>query len=175
MAKQAARRPRAQQALGAGARGVRGAGVTKPHQAAAASSAAIQANSTCNPSRTPTAFEGRLYALCKCIPAGRVATYGVLAEVLGSAPRACGQALRRNPFAPVVPCHRVIAASLELGGFSGQWGVGCPNVDKKRRLLAEEGVKFGEGGKLLPSAAACVMTPAELRAAAAAAGALIPH
>ena len=76
------------------------------------------------------------------------------------------QALRRNPFAPAVPCHRVIAASLELGGFSGGWGMGCDTVHKKRRLLGEEGVPFDDRGKLLPSAAAAVMTAAELRAAA---------
>ncbi|EFN53226.1 hypothetical protein CHLNCDRAFT_13905, partial [Chlorella variabilis] len=95
-----------------------------------------------------TPFEARLYAVCKCIPAGRVSTYGALAEVLHSAPRACGQALRRNPFAPAVPCHRVIAASLNLGGFNGSWGAACASVQKKRRLLAEEGVAFDDAGRL---------------------------
>lgn len=76
------------------------------------------------------------------------------------------QALRRNPFAPTVPCHRVIAASLELGGFSGGWGLGCDSVHKKRRLLQEEGVHFDERGRLLASDAGAVMTAAELRAAA---------
>lgn len=59
------------------------------------------------------------------------------------------QALRRNPFAPEVPCHRVIAASLDLGGFSGQWGPTTPNVCRKRELLATEGVRFDEAGHLL--------------------------
>lgn len=99
------------------------------------------------PKRAPTVFEARLYEMCKRIPKGKVATYGLMAQALNSAPRAVGQALRRNPFAPVVPCHRVIAASLELGGFSGQWGEGCENVKKKRRLLEEEGVAFK--GKVL--------------------------
>lgn len=76
------------------------------------------------------------------------------------------QALRRNPFAPVVPCHRVIAASLELGGFQGSWGAGCDSVQKKRRMLGEEGVPFDAEGRLLRREA--VMTAAELRAAAAA-------
>ena len=49
---------------------------------------------TAKPSRPPTAFEARLYAVCKCIPPGRVSTYGALAEVLHSAPRACGQVRR---------------------------------------------------------------------------------
>ena len=54
------------------------------------------------PNRPPTAFESRLYAVCKSIPAGRVATYGVMAEVLGSAPRACGQV---GLCVGLSPCH----------------------------------------------------------------------
>ncbi|GLC49514.1 hypothetical protein PLESTB_000227500 [Pleodorina starrii] len=52
------------------------------------------------------------------------------------------QALRRNPFAPVVPCHRVVAADLSLGGFSGAWGIADPKVQRKKRMLEEEGVEF---------------------------------
>ena len=73
------------------------------------------------PDRPPTAFERRVYTACSAIPAGRVATYGVLADVLASSARAVGQALRRNPYAPRVPCHRVVAAGQGLGGFSGTW------------------------------------------------------
>ncbi|PRW59512.1 RING-2 [Chlorella sorokiniana] len=143
------------------------AAAAKPAATAGAEApAAAPAPAAGKPNRPPTAFESRLYAVCKCIPAGRVATYGVMAEVLGSAPRACGQALRRNPYAPVVPCHRVIAASLELGGFSGGWGLGCDTVHKKRRLLEEEGVRFDDHGRLLASDKSAVMTAAELRAAA---------
>lgn len=65
-------------------------GMEVPAAAAAAPAAAGK------PNRPPTAFESRLYAVCKCIPAGRVATYGVMAEVLGSAPRACGQVGSRD-------------------------------------------------------------------------------
>ncbi|KAL6768421.1 hypothetical protein ACKKBF_B39085 [Auxenochlorella protothecoides x Auxenochlorella symbiontica] len=101
------------------------------------------------PNRPPTVFESRLYAVCKSIPEGKVSTYGAMAAVLKSAPRAVGQALRRNPYAPAVPCHRVIAASLELGGFSGQWGPQTPNVCKKRALLEKEGVLFDARGKLV--------------------------
>ncbi|KAG2431926.1 hypothetical protein HYH02_013145 [Chlamydomonas schloesseri] len=129
------------------------------------------------PNRPPTAFENRLYELCKCIPKGKVSTYGAMAVVLESAPRAVGQALRRNPFCPVVPCHRVVAADLNIGGFSGGWGISDPKVQRKRRLLEEEGVGFEEagaavGGKGAAAAAAegtCrvlkqfVLGPAELR------------
>lgn len=110
-------------------------------------------------SRAPTAFELRLYALCKCIPAGRVATYGGLAKALGSSPRAVGQALRRNPFAPLVPCHRVVASTLELGGFNGCWGEDQPKVQQKKALLLKEGVLF-QGLKIDPS---CVVNGTDLQ------------
>lgn len=65
-----------------------------------------------------TSFETRVYDLCSQIPRGQVSTYGDMAKSLGSSPRAVGQALRRNPFAPEVPCHRVVAADRKIGGFS---------------------------------------------------------
>lgn len=78
-------------------------------------------------------------ALCR-VPAGRVTTYGALARVVGCrCPRAVGQALRHNPFAPLVPCHRVVAADLSLGGFNGQRQ--GPELERKRALLAAEGVQ----------------------------------
>lgn len=80
------------------------------------------------------------------VPRGRVTTYQSLARYVGcGSARAVGQALKRNPFAPVVPCHRVIASDLSLGGFMGQRrGVA---IRRKARLLAAEGVRFA-GGKL---------------------------
>jgi len=82
--------------------------------------------------------------LCSAIPKGRVSTYGDLARALDppSSARAVGQAMRRNPFAPTVPCHRVVAADLQLGGFTGSWGASCQSVQKKRRMLEGEGVLF---------------------------------
>nr|POE73752.1 methylated-dna--protein-cysteine methyltransferase [Quercus suber] len=61
-----------------------------------------------------TPYQSRVYALLEQIPAGHVSTYAALSRALGSSPRAVGGALRRNPFAPRVPCHRVISA----GGVS---------------------------------------------------------
>lgn len=80
--------------------------------------------------------------VCKRIPRGKVATYGLLAKAVKSHPRAIGQALRHNPYAPIVPCHRVVAGTLEIGGFGGQWGEQCENAVKKRNMLMEEGVGF---------------------------------
>lgn len=92
------------------------------------------------PNRAPTEFEKRVYSLCRSIPEGRVATYGEMARALGSSARAVGGALRKNPFAPVVPCHRVIASDLTLGGFSGVWQAGTPELVRKEALLRSEGV-----------------------------------
>ncbi|GAX83630.1 hypothetical protein CEUSTIGMA_g11054.t1 [Chlamydomonas eustigma] len=92
--------------------------------------------------REPTHFEKRLYEVCKKIPKGKVSTYGTLANVLKSSARAVGQGMRRNPFAPEVPCHRVVASNLEIGGFSGSWGTENSNVCRKKAMLEAEGVIF---------------------------------
>lgn len=77
----------------------------------------------------------RVYELARTIAPGMTLSYGELAARLGSpgAARAVGQALRRNPFLLIVPCHRVLAADGKLGGFSAHGG-----LDTKRRLLAIE-------------------------------------
>ena len=83
-------------------------------------------------------FHRRVYALARTIPPGTTLTYGELAARLGTpgAARAVGQALGRNPFALVVPCHRVLAAGGRPGGFSASGGAAT-----KLRLLALEGVR----------------------------------
>uniref|UniRef100_A0A383WNP6 Methylated-DNA--protein-cysteine methyltransferase n=1 Tax=Tetradesmus obliquus TaxID=3088 RepID=A0A383WNP6_TETOB len=102
------------------------------------------------PNRPPTAYEQRVYEMCSAIPKGKVSTYGDMAKALSSSARAVGQAMRRNPFAPTVPCHRVVASSLDLGGFSGSWGISCANVQRKKAMLQAEGVQF-LGDKILGS------------------------
>lgn len=99
--------------------------------------------------RTP--FEKRVWtALCQ-IPRGRVTTYGLLSAHLGTSPRAVGNALRRNPFAPDVPCHRVVATGGTLGGFKGSWpkdGEGI-TITEKKSLLRGEGVRLDDKGRVL--------------------------
>ncbi|NLL83220.1 MAG: MGMT family protein [Lentisphaerae bacterium] len=81
------------------------------------------------------------------VPAGYVTTYGLLAKRIGcGSAQAVGQALGENPFAPAVPCHRVIASTLQLGGFTHQRAGEA--LQKKRQLLHEEGVYFNDAGKL---------------------------
>ncbi len=88
-------------------------------------------------------FADKVYALCKNIPKGKVSTYGAIAKALKSSPRAVGQALRCNPYAPIVPCHRVVRSDGSIGGFMGR--VKGKAVQKKISLLRKEGIKIVEG------------------------------
>ncbi|PWV70562.1 methylated-DNA-[protein]-cysteine S-methyltransferase [Prauserella marina] len=86
-------------------------------------------------------FHRRVYEVTLAIPAGSTMTYGQVATELGDpgSARAVGQALGNNPFAPIVPCHRVLAAGGKAGGFSATGG-----LDTKRRLLDAEGYHLEE-------------------------------
>lgn len=91
-----------------------------------------------------TDFQRRVYNALLKIPRGRVTTYKILARhIKCRSCRAVGQALKRNPFAPKVPCHRVIASDLSPGGFYGK-ETGAP-VRRKLKLLEAEGLKFKDG------------------------------
>lgn len=85
-------------------------------------------------------FQQRVYEVARAIPPGRTLTYGEVAALIGEpgASRAVGRALGDNPFAPVVPCHRVLAAGSRSGGFSAHGG-----VDTKLRMLQIERARFG--------------------------------
>lgn len=73
-----------------------------------------------------------------------MSTYKALSDALKSHPRAVGQALRVNPFAPLpVPCHRVIANDWSIGGFSGGFG-DCQFVADKKAKLTKEGCTFDD-------------------------------
>ncbi|HYE16988.1 MAG TPA: MGMT family protein [Tepidisphaeraceae bacterium] len=85
-------------------------------------------------------FHERVWAVCCAVPKGKVTTYAAIARKLGSggAFRAVGNALNKNPYAPRVPCHRVVGSDGSLTGFAG----GLP---KKKQLLVAEGVAFSNG------------------------------
>ena len=87
------------------------------------------------------AFHRKVYAAARAIPPGETLSYGDLAERVGSpgGARAVGQALGKNPFAIVVPCHRVLAAGGRTGGFSANGGVAT-----KLRMLAVEGARHAD-------------------------------
>jgi methylated-DNA-[protein]-cysteine S-methyltransferase len=97
--------------------------------------------------KEPTVFEARVYVVVRGIPAGRVSSYGAVGVACGcGSARAVGSALRKNPFAPEVACHRVVRANGELGGFFGESGVAAREA--KRRLLEAEGVGFDQAGRV---------------------------
>ena len=81
-------------------------------------------------------FHQRIYAIARSIPPGQTRTYGEIAQELGDKglSRAVGQAMGHNPFAPVVPCHRVLAAGNKPGGFSAGGGA----LTKLRMLGIED-------------------------------------
>lgn len=84
-----------------------------------------------------TEFQRRVYIELLNVPRGATITYGELARRIGCrSAQAVGQALRRNPFAPYVPCHRVIASNGSIGGFHGQ--IEGEMIEKKRQLLETE-------------------------------------
>lgn len=72
-----------------------------------------------------TPFQQEVWKACMSIPEGQTRSYRWIAERIGrpGAVRAVGSALGKNPFAPVVPCHRVIKADGTLGGFSAPGGL----------------------------------------------------
>jgi len=81
-------------------------------------------------------LDRRVYAAARTIPPGSTRTYGDVARLIGDATlaRRVGEALGRNPFPIVVPCHRVLAAGGRTGGFSARGG-----TDTKMQLLRVEG------------------------------------
>jgi len=85
-------------------------------------------------------FHRRVYEIALAIPPGRTLSYGDIAMRLGDVAlsRAVGQALGRNPFAPVVPCHRVLGAGGKMTGFSASGG-----VTTKQRMLLIENARLG--------------------------------
>lgn len=84
-----------------------------------------------------TDFQRKVYLALLEVPRGATVSYKELGERIGCrSAQAIGQALKRNPFAPDVPCHRVIAADGSIGGFHGQRNGDM--IDKKRRLLEAE-------------------------------------
>ena len=81
-------------------------------------------------------FNERCYTLLRDVPCGKVTTYKALAHALNTkAYRAVGNAMNKNPYAPKVPCHRVINSNGSLGGFAH-------GVKRKIEMLKEEGIKI---------------------------------
>jgi len=86
-------------------------------------------------------FDRDVYEAARAVPPGTTVTYGDIAKRIGEphAAQAVGQALGRNPFAPIVPCHRIVAAGGTMHGFSAGGGTAT-----KLRMLTIEGWRSGE-------------------------------
>ncbi len=79
-------------------------------------------------------FNQKVYKICQQIPRGKVSTYKEIAKKLNSkAYRAVGNAMNKNPYAPKVPCHRVINSNGNVGGFAS-------GTKNKIKMLEKEGV-----------------------------------
>ena len=82
-----------------------------------------------------TEFQKKVYEITYKIPEGKISTYGQVAQVMGDKfySRAVGNALNKNPYAPVIPCHRVIRSDGFVGGFAS-------GLEKKIDLLRKENI-----------------------------------
>ncbi|MDR2399442.1 MAG: MGMT family protein [Endomicrobium sp.] len=80
-------------------------------------------------------FYKKVWTACFEIPAGKTLTYKQIAKKIGSpkAARAVGTALAKNPFAPIIPCHRVIRSDGKLGGYSA-----CGGIKEKLKMIKYE-------------------------------------
>ena len=89
-----------------------------------------------------TPFQQRVWEALAQIPPGHSRTYGEVARMVRSAPRAIGQACGANRIALIIPCHRVVGAMGSMGGFMNA-DSGDP-IAIKRWLLTHEGYRFGK-------------------------------
>ena len=88
-----------------------------------------------------TAHQIKVYQLLSKVPKGKITTYGDIARALGNnGSRAVGNSLNKNPFAPTIPCHRVVLSDGRVGGYAG-------GLEMKLKLLSEEGIVV-ENGKV---------------------------
>ena len=86
-----------------------------------------------------TIFQEKVYKILRKVPRGKVTTYKEISKVLKKKSyRAVGTALNKNPYAPKVPCHRVIKSNGEVGGFAH-------GTKKKIQMLKKEGIKIANG------------------------------
>ncbi|KAF5363865.1 hypothetical protein D9756_001086 [Leucocoprinus leucothites] len=111
-----------------------------------------------------TPYQWDVYDFIMKIPRGKVTTYKIISDSIGGSARSAGGALKINPFAPYVPCHRVVASNFFIGGYCGQWagressntGGSVKPEDKdqhqiRRKIgfLKEEGVEVDGKGFLM--------------------------
>ncbi len=89
-----------------------------------------------------SSFNEKCYSILRKVPKGKVTTYKEIAKKLNSkAYRAVGNAMNKNPYAPEVPCHRVVNSDGRIGGFAS-------GARKKIEMLKREGVEIDKNNKI---------------------------
>ncbi|NPA70044.1 MAG: MGMT family protein [Crenarchaeota archaeon] len=87
----------------------------------------------------PDGLKGLILLATLSIPRGKVASYSQIAQIIGTSPRVVGRVLALNPYPVIIPCHRVVRSSGELGGYSSS------KIDVKMKILEREGVRISDG------------------------------
>jgi O-6-methylguanine DNA methyltransferase len=80
-----------------------------------------------------SSYNRRVLETCALVPVGFVASYGAVAKATGGSPRAVGRVMAANPFAPIVPCHRVVRSDLTLGGYGGGSALKLAILSREKR------------------------------------------
>jgi O-6-methylguanine DNA methyltransferase len=90
-------------------------------------------------------YTRRVLEVTSLVPVGYVTSYGSIAKAAGGSPRAVGNVMASNPFAPIVPCHRVVSANFALGGYGGGLDVKLDFlVREKRGYTCSKDISVGD-------------------------------
>jgi O-6-methylguanine DNA methyltransferase len=108
----------------------------------------IGANMSLATSRLP-AYSKKVLKITLEIPVGYVTSYGAIAEVVGGGPRAVGNIMASNPFAPIVPCHRVVRADFTLGGYGFGLKIKMQLLGREQRGFSASKEIEVDGGELV--------------------------
>ena len=93
-----------------------------------------------------SAYTQKILTATALIPTGYVASYGAIAKAAGGSPRSVGRVMASNPFAPIVPCHRVVSSDCTLGGYGGGLDVKLELLGREKRgYVSPLEVSFGDG------------------------------
>jgi methylated-DNA-[protein]-cysteine S-methyltransferase len=93
-------------------------------------------------------YSRKVLPVASLIPVGYVSSYGCVAKAVGGGPRAVGNVMASNPFAPIVPCHRVVSSDFTLGGYGGGLKVKLAFLKREKRGYGSKR-EISVGGKKL--------------------------
>jgi methylated-DNA-[protein]-cysteine S-methyltransferase len=102
-------------------------------------------------------YTKRVLKVARLIPSGYVTSYGTVAGVSGGSPRAVGHIMALNPFAPIVPCHRVVGSDFSLVGYGGGLETKLAFLEREKRGYVSEKEIPVNGKKLRVWPVECVL------------------